>query len=94
VALHLDKVVLTGRQWYPSISRTPYLNAPSPVPVFLRGCTSYREDSILFCRVKPIPLQLSLKIGYVLLHFCIVAYFATTGGGVQVAQLRDVIVRY
>jgi hypothetical protein len=35
----------------------------------------------------PIPLQLSLKIGYVLLHFCIVAYFATTGGGVQVAGL-------
>jgi hypothetical protein len=24
----------------------------------------------------------------------LVAYFATTGGGVQVAQLRDVIVRY
>jgi hypothetical protein len=33
--------------------------------------------------IPPIPLQLSLKIGYVLLHFCIVAYFATTGGGVR-----------
>ena len=39
------------------------------------------KNSAFIC--PPIPLQLSLKIGYVLLHFCIVAYFATTGGGVR-----------